>query len=199
MPAGDVPAKVGRMSTPALLDTLRDDVRRTSLGGFPMLITAAVVWSLCAGATFLLPPKAAGLVFLFQGMVSMPVGLWLLPKALGLPALPRDHALTPLLVQCASVQALMLPAVFALHSLQPMLVPMGLAAIMGGHFLPYWWLQRTKAYLWGALAGALGPWLLTLFAGTRASYHATGFLVGAVLAVLAFVVRADVRAGRTSG
>lgn len=186
------------MTTSTLLDALRDDVRRTSLGGFCMLITAAGVWTACAASTFFLPPKIAALVFLFQGMVSMPVGLWLLPKALGLTPLPRDHALTPLLIQCASVQTLMLPAVFALYALQPKLVPMGLAAIMGGHFLPYWWLQRSKAYLWGAIASALGPWVLTLAAGTQNSYHYTGFLVGAVLAGLALTVRADVRAGRVS-
>lgn len=180
------------------LDPLRDDVRRTSLGGFPMLITAAGAWAACATLTFFLPLKTAALVFLFQGMVSMPLGLWLLPKWLGLPALPRDHALTPLLVQCASVQVLMLPAVFALFALKPQLVPMGLAAIMGGHFLPYWWLQRSKAYLWGAALSALGPWVLTLFTGSQNSFHFTGYLVGAVLAALAFTVRADVRAGRVT-
>lgn len=186
------------MTSPALLDSLREDVRRTSLGGFCMLITAATVWTACAVSTFFLPPKTAALVFLLQGLVSMPVGLWLLPKALGLAALPRDHALTPLLIQCASVQTLMLPAVFALYALQPKLVPMGLAAIMGGHFLPYWWLQRSKAYLWGAVVSALSPWLLTLWAGTQNSYHYTGLLVGATLAALALAVRADVRAGRHS-
>lgn len=180
------------------LDALRDDVRRTSLGGFPMLITAAGVWTACATLTFFLPTKTAALVFLFQGMVSMPLGLWLLPKWLGLTALPRDHALTPLLIQCASVQALMLPAVFALFALKPQLVPMGLAAIMGGHFLPYWWLQRSKAYVWGAAVSALGPWVLTMFAGTANSFHFTGYLVGVVLAALALTVRADVRAGRVT-
>lgn len=184
--------------THSTLESLRDDVRQTSLGGFPMLLTAAVVWSLCAVSTFFLPLKTAALVFLFQGMVSMPVGLWLLPKLLGLTALPREHPLTPLLIQCASVQMLMLPAVFALYALQPKLVPMGLAAIMGGHFLPYWWIQRSKAYLWGAMAGALGPWLLTLFAGTQRSYHYTGFLVGGVLLVLAFAVKRAVQTARVS-
>jgi hypothetical protein len=34
-----------------------------------------------------------------------------------------------------------------------------------------------------------------MFAGSTRSYHLTGFLVGAVLAVLAFTVRAQVRRG----
>ncbi len=186
------------MDTPHSLDLLRDDVRRTSLGGFPMLITAATAWALCGALTYVLDPKVAALLFLFQGMVTMPVGLWLLPKWLGLSALPRTHPLSPLLVQCASVQTLMLPAVFALYALQPKLVPMGLAAIMGGHFLPYWWLQRSKAYLWGAIVSALGPWVLTLFAGTTASFHFTGFFTGAVLAVLAFTVKRHAQRGHTS-
>jgi len=183
------------MNPTPTLDLLREDVRRSSLGGFPMLISAAGAWTLCAVLTFVLAPKIAALVFFFQGVILMPFGLWLLPRWLGLPALPRDHVLTPLLIQCAAVQSLMLPAVIAVYSLKPQLVPMAFAAIMGGHFLPYWWIQRSKAYLWGAVASALGPWLLTMFAGSTRSYHLTGFLVGAVLAMLAFTVRAQVRRG----
>ncbi|MBI3884754.1 MAG: hypothetical protein HY302_03365 [Opitutae bacterium] len=180
------------------LNELRADVRRTSLGGCPMLGTAAVAWTLCGAATYLLPAKTAALVFLFQGTVTMPVGLWLLPRWLGLPPLPRAHPLTPLLVQCAGVQALMLPAVIAVYAAKPALVPMAFAAIMGGHFLPYWWLQRTKAYLFGALACALGPWVLTLFVGAENSFHFTGFFVGACLAMLALKVRSEARRGALS-
>ncbi len=132
------------------------------------------------------------LVFFFQGVVLMPFGLWLLPKWLGLPALP------PLLIQCAAVQSLMLPAIIAVYQLRPQLVPIAFAAIVGGHFLPYWWIQRSKAYLWGALAAALGPWMLGLFGGTTVSFHGTGFLVGATLAALALTVRSQVRSGVVS-
>lgn len=186
------------MNTTEALAGLREDVRRTSLGGFPMLLTASIAWLICASLTYLLPVRTAALVFFFQGIVLMPIGLWLLPKWLGLPALPRNHALAPLLIQCAAVQSLMLPAVIAVYSVRPQLVPMAFAAVVGGHFLPYWWIQRSKAYLWGAVIVALGPWLLTLFGGSVRSYHHTGFLVGLVLLVLAFVVRAEVQRGRTS-
>lgn len=184
--------------TTAHLDGLREDVRRTSLGGFPMLITAAGAWLVAAGLTLVLSAKVAALVFLFQGVVTMPFGLWLLPRWLKLAPLPRDHPLTLLLVLCASVQTLNLPALFAVYSLRPELVPMALAAVMGGHFLPYWWLQRAKAYLFGAIASAIGPWVFTLFAGTAASFHYTGVIVAACLAALAFKVRADVQAGAVS-
>lgn len=180
------------------LNELRADVRRTSLGGFPMLITAAVAWTLCGGLTYFLPEKTAALVFFFQGVITMPFGLWLLPKWLGLTPLPKDHPLTPLLIQCAGVQTLMLPAVIAVYVAKPALVPMAFAAIMGGHFLPYWWLQRTKAYLFGAVASALGPWALTMFAGTENSFHLTGFFVGGCLAVLAFKVKSDAQSGAFS-
>lgn len=180
------------------LNELRADVRRTSLGGFPMLITAAVAWSLCGALTYFLPVKTAALAFLFQGMITMPVGLWLLPKWLGLTPLAKDHPLTPLLIQCAGVQALMLPAVFAVYGAKPTLVPMAFAAIMGGHFLPYWWIQSTKAYLFGALAGALGPWVLTMLVGAENSFRFTGFFVGGCLAVLAFKVKSDAQRGAFS-
>ena len=174
------------------LDQLREDVRRTSLGGFPMLISAAFAWIICGVLTYVYPPRVASLIFFLQGMILMPFGLWILPKLLGLSALPRSHALTPLLVQCAAVQSLMLPAIIAVYSTKPELVPMSFAAVMGGHFLPYWWIQRSKAYLWGSIAAAIGPWILTLFGGISNSYHFTGFYIGVVLILLSLTVRSQV-------
>jgi NaMN:DMB phosphoribosyltransferase len=59
------------------------------------------------------------------------------------------------------------------------------AATNGGHFLPYMWLHRTRAYAVLAVVCALGPFAVLLVAGAATAFHATGFLVGGVMLAVA--------------
>jgi hypothetical protein len=174
------------------LDELRDDVRRSSLGGFPMLFTSAFVWLLTGVLTYVLPQKAAAYVILFQGMVSMPVGLYILPRLLGLQPLPSNHPLTSLLVQCAMVQTIALPAAILLVMFKPVYLPVAFAALVGAHFLPYAWIQRIPAYIGLAITVGVGPYVLMLVF-REDSFHYTSFFVGAVLLVFSLVIRAGAR------
>ena len=63
-------------------------------------------------------------------------------------------------------------------NLDPLYLPMTFAATNGGHFLPYMWLHRTRAYAVLAVVCALGPFAILLVAGAQTAFHATGFLVG---------------------
>jgi hypothetical protein len=65
-------------------------------------------------------------------------------------------------------QVVALPAVIVAYSLNPASVPVVLAAIAGGHFLPYAWLQRTRIYVVLAVAIAVGALALQIGLGTRA-------------------------------
>ena len=174
------------------LDELRDDVRRSSLGGFPMLLTSALVWLATGVLTYVLPLKAAAIVILFQGCLSMPVGLFLLPKLLGLPALPKGHPMVALLIQCAFVQTIALPAVILLMTFKPVFLPVAFAALVGAHFLPYAWIQRIPAYIPLAVIVGVGPYLLALVFREE-SFHYTSFFVGAVLLGFSFAIRAAAR------
>lgn len=171
------------------LDELRDDVRRSSLGGFPMLFTSALVWLATGVLTYCLPQKAAAYVILFQGAVSMPVGLFVLPRFLGLPDLPKGHPMTALLVQCAMVQTIALPAAILVMTLKPAYLPVAFAALVGAHFLPYAWIQRTPAYIPLAVVVGVVPYGLALVFREQA-FHYTSFVVGAALLGFSLVIRA---------
>lgn len=174
------------------LDELRDDVRRSSLGGFPMLFTSAIVWLVTGALTFVLPQKAAAYAILFQGMVSMPVGLFLLPRLLGLPALPKGHPLIALMVQCAMVQTFALPAAILMFSVKLAYMPAVFATLVGCHFLPYAWIQRIPAY-WALTASvSLAPFAAVVI-WREASFQYVSFIVGAMLLVFSLVIRAAAR------
>ncbi len=178
--------------TQPTLDALRDDVRRSSLGGSVMLFTSALIWLATGVLTYLLPQKAAAYVILFQGAVSMPIGLFVLPRLLGLPDLPKGHPMTALLVQCAMVQTIALPAAILVMTLKPVYLPVAFAALVGAHFLPYAWIQRIPAYVPLSIVVGVGPYVLVLLF-REAAFHYTSFFVGAVLLGFSLVIRAAAR------
>ena len=53
-----------------------------------------------------------------------------------------------------------LPAVIVAYSLRPDFVPVAMAAVGGGHFLPYAWLQRTPVYAVLGVVVSLGAFAL---------------------------------------
>jgi hypothetical protein len=173
----------------AAIDAARDEARWCSRGGFAFLRANGLSWTLTGVLTWLLPRPAAALAIIWQGMVSMPLS-FALERALRFPRLPRTNPLTPLLIQAASVQLPALPAVIIVYSLNPAYVPAAFAAIVGGHFLPYIWIQRSALY--GALAGivALVPFGLLVALGEGAFYW-INLVVGATLVIFAFLVRAQ--------
>jgi hypothetical protein len=126
----------------------------------------------------------------WQGMLTLPLA-FALQRALKYPLLSKENSLTPLLIQAASVQVLALPAVIIAYALIPAYVPAVFAAIVGGHFLPYIWIQRSAVYGILAVTASLGAYTLVLFMQADSFYY-INFLIGAALVVAAFVVRAQV-------
>ena len=73
-----------------------------------------------------------------------------------------DNPLKTLSIQLAMTQILALPAVLIAYALAPWATAGAFAAIGGGHFLPYAWLQRSKAYMWLGIAVSAGSYALTI-------------------------------------
>jgi hypothetical protein len=94
-----------------------------------------------------------------------------------------------LFVLIAVAQGLALPASIVVYNLDPLYLPVVFAATNGGHFLPYSWLHRTSAYVFLALVASFGPFAILVIGGPEASFHASGFLVGAVMVISAWYVR----------
>ena len=96
---------------------------------------------------------------MFQGSAALPLAFWL-ERRLGSRPMGRDNPLRPLSVQLAMTQVVALPAVIVAYNLSPVTVPAVLAAIGGGHFLPYAWLHRTQLYAALGVAIAIGAFVL---------------------------------------
>lgn len=175
------------------IDEERDEARFANRGGVAFLLVHGVTWIVAAILTFVLPVEQAALIILFQGVVAFPASL-MLERLLGFRFIAaRDNEVVTLFVLIAMTQGLSLPASIVVLNLDPLYLPVVFAATNGGHFLPYMWLHRTRAYAVLAVACALGPFAVLLIAGAQTAFHVTGFLVGTVmLAVAAWIwIRRD--------
>jgi hypothetical protein len=102
----------------------------------------------------------------------------------------------PLVIQLSLVPTLGLPAVLVTLRFAPAYVPTVFAALVGAHFLPYVWLQRTSIYAVLAAVVSLGPFVLSVILRERA-FPWVGILVGFTLVVGAFLARSH--AARLAG
>jgi hypothetical protein len=98
-----------------------------------------------------------------------------------------DNPLRSLSGQMAVSQALGLPALIAIFSLDPGLVPLVLASLGGIHFLPYAWLQRSRVYIYLAVAVSVGAYGIQVILPAHEFtsilfYVALLYWVGAILA-----------------
>lgn len=151
------------------------------------MLAFGTTWTLAGFSTLLLPIDTAALVFLFQGAVGTPLA-FALEKLLGYPAVSQDNSLTPLLILVAVSQILVLPAAVVVYWAEPVGVPVAMAAIVGGHFLPYAWIHKTGLYVAMGIVVAGAPFILYVLLGD-AYFYLAGFVVGVALLGFAFVLR----------
>lgn len=149
------------------LEDARREVSASSAGGAPFLISFGATLLLCAIAAFFLPRRTAALAVMFQGGLALPAA-FLLERRMGWGAMAKDNPLRSLSIQFAMSQIVAFPIVVAMFSLNPGGVPLAMASIAGGHFLPYAWLQRTNVYVWLAVAVSAGALVLQIAIGRNA-------------------------------
>ena len=114
-----------------------------------------------------------------------------LERALGYPKLAKDNPLLPLVIQLAMTQVIALPAVILVIQMNHALLPVAFAAVVGGHFLPYAWLQSTKTYVVLAVVVGLLPWVATMVMGRGILPYVSLAVAFAIIAA-AFKLRAEV-------
>jgi hypothetical protein len=167
------------------LDRARQEVSQSSAGGAPFLICFGTSLLICAVASFYLPANQAALAVMFQGGVALPAA-FILERKMAWGRMAKENPLNTLSVQLAMSQIVAFPIVIAMYGLRPAAVPLAMASIAGGHFLPYAWLQRTNVYVWLAVAVSGGALGLQMALGTRAfpfvlMHMTVCYWIGAVL------------------
>ncbi len=198
--AGSLPSPVERRSLPSVARTTaeeRDESVAANRGGLSFVLVHGITWLVAGCLALVLAPTSAALVYLFQGLVAFPASL-AVERLLGFRTLSsRDNSLVNLFVLIAVAQGLALPASIIVFNLDPLYVPIVFAATSSGHFLPYAWLYRTRAYILLGVVTGLGPFGLLLLLGAQPAFWLAGFLVGTALlasaAYLAWLTRASGR------
>ena len=147
------------MENPDDLGWARREVSASSVGGAPFLVAFGVTLFATGVVSWFVPVRTAALVALFQGSLALPAAFWL-ERRMGAGPMSDRNPLKPLSIQLAMSQIVALPAVIIAFSADPRFVPATLAAIAGGHFLPYAWLQRTRVYTVLAVAISIGAFAI---------------------------------------
>jgi len=178
-----------------------DDVSASSAGGAPFLIAFGFSLAVCAVLGMVLPVRTAAIITLFQGNLALPLAFYL-ERRLRIRPAPKDDPFKALALQMAMSQIVAIPAVIFAFSLHPAYVPAALAAIGGGHFLPYAWLHRTRIYIFLGVGVSVGSFALSLALGKASFSPVLIFISGcywaAVPALLAHAKRITVPAGATA-
>ena len=149
------------------LDRARDEVSQSSAGGAPFLICFGATLAVCAALWLVLPVERAALAVMFQGGIALPAAFWL-ERRMAWGPMARANPLNALSIQLAMSQIVAFPIVIAMFDLRPGGVPLAMASIAGGHFLPYAWLQRSNVYIVLAVAVSVGALFLQIALGARA-------------------------------
>ena len=149
------------------LELARREVSQSSAGGAPFLICFGATLLACGVAAFFLPVRQAALAVMFQGGIALPLA-FLLERRMGWGPMAKDNPLNALSIQLAMSQIVAFPIVIAMFDLRPGGVPLAMASIAGGHFLPYAWLQRSNVYIGLAVAVSAGALAIQIAAGAAA-------------------------------
>ncbi len=174
------------------IDAIRQHAILSSLAGFPFLLVFAVTWTAGAALSYVVPREVAPWVYPVLGMPAMAVAV-ALERRLGYLPASRPDPLLPLALQIAFVQVVAFPALLIVWDQKPEYLPAAFAAVVGAHFLPFQWIYRTRLYGILGVVVATGPFVLVV-RFQEESLHYTGFFVGGVLFVGAFVARSHAKA-----
>lgn len=144
------------------------DVTRS---GFAFLIANGAGWLIVGLLAFKWPEKRIATILLFLGLFTMPLAFGL-RSILGLPDYNPENPLNQLGLLLAFSPAVAFPAIIISYFKFPAYLPCVMAAILGGHFLPYAWLYQTNIYLIIGIAVAIVPGLLIIY------FEKHGFALG---------------------
>jgi hypothetical protein len=149
------------------LDVARDDIAASSAGGAPFLICFGITIFASAIASFFVAREPAALIVMFQGNAALPAAFWLERRMAMRPMTP-GNPLASLSIHLAMSQIVAFPIVIATYSFAPGAVALAMASIAGGHFVPYAWLHRTRAYVVLGVVVSVGAITLQVLLGGRA-------------------------------
>ncbi len=163
------------------LTLAHQDIIDTTWSGFTFLLANGIGWIFIGALAFKLSEKKIALLLLLIGLVTMPLAFGL-RFALGLPDYNPENPLNRIGLLLAFVPAAAFPAILIAYFKIPKFMPCIVAAILGGHFLPYSWLYQTNVYLFLGITVSLVPSLLLLYV-KKYGYPLGPLFIGIILLI----------------
>lgn len=168
------------------LVTAHADVINATHRGFAFLMANGLVWLIAGVLAHWWSVQRIATLLLFMSIATTPLA-FALREWLGFPDYNSANSLNQLALLIALTPALAFPAIITTYGMHPLYLPAVMAALLGGHFLPYSWLYQTPVYVWIGVAVAIIPGTLLLIFKERG--FALGPLsVGLLLIAGAFIV-----------
>jgi len=158
-------------SSSKTLAELQTEIIHSAKRGYPILIAAAGFFVVVAALSQVLPMRVLGLAWLFGMMIIFPSGV-AIGYLLGVRVITTDSPLGTLGGLVSGVQATYIPVFIVIYQFVPDYLPLAVGLLGGGHFLPYAWIYRSRAY-----------WFVTLGICLSALFFGIGFVSTAYVAV----------------
>ncbi|MDG5471293.1 hypothetical protein P6709_06000 [Jeotgalibacillus sp. ET6] len=130
------------------MEDLLKELARTNVSGAPFLFAYGMTWLICGVAWTKSRASVAAIATLFQGMVALPVALFIMFMIGAFANRPDTGELDSLVIIIAMSQLLNLPLLIVMfHRHHYSLIPYVFSTAGAIHFVMYTWLYQTISYI----------------------------------------------------
>ncbi|KIL43235.1 DUF7010 family protein [Jeotgalibacillus campisalis] len=130
------------------MEDLLKELARTNLSGAPFLFAYGITWIICGVVWVKSRASVAAIATLFQGMVALPVALFIMYLMGAFANRPDTGELDSLVIIIAMSQLLSLPLLIVMFRKQHYsLIPYVFSTVGAVHFVMYTWLYQTISYI----------------------------------------------------
>lgn len=127
------------------IDHERDRLAFLTRKGVGMPVAGLLYWLSVAVLVRTLPERSALVIAFAATGAVFPIGA-LLTRLVGGDLFVKSPTFTSLGLQLAAIQLFYWPIIILVFREIPEWTPFAMAVLFSSHFLPYWWLYRSKAY-----------------------------------------------------
>ncbi len=122
--------------------------------GYPILLSGALFFLVLAILSLYIPKDALYLLWVVGLGMIFPLGI-IIGKLLKIDIITKDNPLGTLGGIVAGMQAFFIPVFIMVYQNNPEWLPFTVGLLGASHFLPYYWIYDSKAYLFLAIATGL--------------------------------------------
>ena len=133
---------------------LQEEISKTAKKGYPILLSGAIFFLALSIFAHLLPKETLHLIWVVGLGFIFPFGI-LLGKILNVEVISKTNPLATLGGIAGGMQAFFIPVFIMVYQNNPDWLPFTVGLLGASHFLIYFWIYNSKAYLFLSIATGL--------------------------------------------